>query len=68
MDDMVSQILNAHDHPCCALGARCLQYDASSGKRPHTREVVGTSDEPLIDEATSRLVEEKFADFIAWED
>jgi hypothetical protein len=70
VDDMVSQIVNAHDHPLYALVAHCLQYGTtkSSGKRPHVSEMVGASYEPLVDAAITRLVEEKLADFSAWED
>jgi hypothetical protein len=32
------------------------------------REMVGALDEPLIDEAITRFVEEKLADFSTWED
>jgi hypothetical protein len=47
----------------------CLQYGTtkSGGKRPYVSEMVGASYEPLIDEAIARLVEEKLADFSAWE-
>jgi hypothetical protein len=46
-----------------------LQYGTtkSGGKRPYVSEMVGASYEPLIDEAIARLVEEKLADFSAWE-
>lgn len=70
VDDLVAQILNPHDHPLYALVAHCLQYGTtkSSGKRPYVSEMVGAFYEPLIDEAITRLVEEKLADFSAWED
>jgi hypothetical protein len=70
VDDLVSQILTARDHPLCALGVHCLQYGTtkSSGKRPYMSEMVGASYEPLIDEAIARLVEKKVTDFSAWED
>jgi hypothetical protein len=70
VDDMVSQILDAHDHPLYGLVVHCLQHGTmkSSGKRPHMSEMVGAFYEPLIDEAITRLVEEKLADFGAWED
>jgi hypothetical protein len=70
VDDLVAQILNACEHPLCALVVHCLQYGTtkSSGKRPSVSEMVGASYEPLIDEAIARLVEEKLTDFSAWED
>jgi hypothetical protein len=70
VDDLVSQIVNAHDHPLHALVAHCLQYGTttSSGKRPPVSATVGALYEPLIDEAITRLVEEKLANFSAWED
>jgi hypothetical protein len=70
VDDLVSQIVNAHDHPLYTLVAHCLQYGTtkSSGQRPYMSEMVGASYEPLIDEAITRLVEEKLADFSGWED
>jgi hypothetical protein len=70
VDDLVSQIVNAHDHPLHALVVHRLQYGAtkSSGKRPYVSEMVGTLYEPLIDEAITRLVEEKLANFSDWED
>jgi hypothetical protein len=70
VDDLVSQIVRAHDHPLYTLVVHCLQYGTtkSSGKRPYVSEMVGASYEPLIDEAITRLVEEKLADFSAWED
>ena len=70
VDDMVSQIVHAHDHPLYALVAHCLQYGTtkSSGKRPYVSEMIGAFYEPLIDAAITRLVEEKLADFSAWED
>jgi hypothetical protein len=70
VDDLVAQILSARDHPLCALVVHCLQYGTtkSSRKRPSVSEKVGASYEPLIDEAIARLVEEKLADFSAWED
>jgi hypothetical protein len=70
VDDLVAQILTARDHPLYALVVHCLQYGTtrSSGKRPSVSEVVGTSYEPLIDEAITQLVEEKLADFSLWED
>jgi hypothetical protein len=70
VDNMVSQIVDAHDHPLYALVAHCLQYGTtkSSGQRPYMSEMVGASYEPLIDEAITQLVEEKLADFSGWED
>lgn len=70
VDDLVSQIPDAHDHPLYALVAHCLRYGTTkiSGKRPYVSEMVGTFYEPLIDAAISRLVEERLADFSAWED
>jgi hypothetical protein len=70
VDDLVSQIPDAHDHPLYTLVAHCLRYGTTkvSGKRPYICEMVGTSYEPLIDAAISRLVEEKLTDFCAWED
>jgi hypothetical protein len=70
VDDLVAQILNAREHPLCALVVHCLQYGTtkSSGKRPSVSEIVGASYEPLIDEAIARSVEEKLTDFSAWED
>jgi hypothetical protein len=69
VDDMVSQILDSHDHPLYDLVVYCLQYGTtkSSGKRPYMSDMVGASYEPLIDEAITRLVAEKLADFGAWE-
>jgi hypothetical protein len=69
VDDMVSQILDSHDHPLYELVVYCLQYGTtkSSGKRPYMSDIVGASYEPLIDEAITRLVAEKLADFGAWE-
>jgi hypothetical protein len=70
VDDLVAQILSARDHPLYALVVHCLQYGTtkSSGKRPYMSEMVEASYEPLIDAAIARLVEEKLADFSAWED
>jgi hypothetical protein len=70
VDEMVSHIVDAHDHPLYALVTHCLQYGTtrSSGKRPYMSEMVGASYEPLIDEAITRLVEEKLADLSGWED
>ena len=70
VDDMVAQILDAHDHPLYDLVVHCLQHGTmqSSGKRPYMSEMVGACYEPLIDAAITRLVEEKLADFGAWED
>jgi hypothetical protein len=70
VDDVVAQIPNPHDHPLYALVAHCLRYGTtkSSGKRPYVSEIVGASYESLIDGAITRLVEEKLADFNAWED
>jgi len=70
VDDMVSQILDARHHPLYDLVAHCLQYGStkSSGKRPHMSEMVGAAYEPLIDEAITRLIEEKLANFSMWED
>ena len=70
VDDMVSQILDAHDHPLYDLVIHCLRHGTtnSSGKRPYMSEMVGASYEPLIDAAITRLAEEKLADFSAWED
>jgi hypothetical protein len=47
-----------------------LQYGTtkSSGKRSYVSAMVGASYEPLIDEAITRLVEEKGADVSASED
>ena len=47
-----------------------LQYGTtkSSGKRPDVSAMVGASYEPLIDEAITRLVEEKGPDVSASED
>ena len=69
-DDLVSQIMDARDHPLYALVAHCLQHGTttSSGTRPSPSEMVGASYEPLIDEAIARLVEEKLANFSMWED
>jgi hypothetical protein len=70
VDDLVAQIPNAHAHPLYALVAHCLQYGTtkSSGRRPYVSEMVGASYELLIDAAITRLVEERLADFSAWED
>jgi hypothetical protein len=70
VDDLVSQILDAHDHPLYGLVVHCLQHGTttSSGKRPHMSELVGASYEPLIEEAITRLVEEKLGGFSTWED
>jgi hypothetical protein len=70
VDDLVAQILDAHDHPLYGLVVHCLQHGTttSSGKRPHMSELVGASYEPLIEEAITRLVEEKLAGFSTWED
>jgi hypothetical protein len=70
VDDLVAQMLTAREHPLYALVVHCLQYGTtkSSGKRPYMSEMVGASYEPLIDEAITRLVEEKLADFSMWED
>jgi hypothetical protein len=48
----------------------CLQYGTtkSSGRRPYVSAMVGASYEALIDEAITRLVEEKGADVSASED
>ena len=64
VDDLVAQMLNARDHPLYILVVHYLQYGTtkSSGKRPYVSEIVGASDEPLIDEAIARLVAEKSAD------
>jgi hypothetical protein len=69
VDELVAQMPNPHDHPLGALVVHCLQYGTtkSGGKRPYVSEMVGASYEPLIDEAIARLVEEKLADFSAWE-
>jgi hypothetical protein len=70
VDDLVSQIVDAHDHPLYALVTHCLRYGTtnSSGQRPYMSEMVGASFEPLIDAAIARLVKEKLADFSGWED
>jgi len=70
VDELVAQILDARHHPLYDLVAHCLQHGStkSSGKRPYLSEMVGASYEPLIDEAITRLVEEKLADFGMWED
>jgi hypothetical protein len=70
VDDLVAQFLEARDHPLYGLVAHCLQHGTttSSGKRPHMSELVGASYEPLIEEAITRLVEERLAGFSTWED
>jgi hypothetical protein len=70
VDDLVSQIPDAYDHPLHALVMHCLRDGTTknSGKRPYVSEMVGSSYEPLIDAAITRLVEERLADFGAWED
>jgi hypothetical protein len=70
VDDMVAQIVDSPNHPLYDLVVHCLHHGTtnSSGKRPYMSEMVGASYEPLIDAAITRLVEEKFADFGAWED
>jgi hypothetical protein len=69
IDDMVAQIVEAHDHPLHALVEDCLHYGTSkrSGKRPDVSATVGGLYEPLIHDAIRGLVEEKLADFGAWE-
>ena len=69
VDDMVAQIVDAHAHPLHALVEDCLHYGTSkrSGKRPYVSATVAGLYEPLIHEAITRLVEEKLADFGAWE-
>jgi hypothetical protein len=70
VDDLVGQILNARDHPLHALVVHCIQYGTtkSCGRRPYMSEMVGASYELLIDEAITRVVEEKLVDFSMWED
>ena len=70
VDDLAAQIPDARHHPLYDLVAHCLRYGGTkrSGKRPHMSELVGASYEPLIEEAITRLVEEKLAGFSPWED
>ncbi len=70
VDDLAAQIPDARHHPLYDLVAHCLRYGGTkrSGKRPHMSEMVGASYEPLIDEAITRLVEEKLGGFSTWED
>ena len=70
VDDLVSQIVDAHDHSLHALVEHCLRYGTtkSNGKRPDISAMVGTLYEPLIDAAIARLVEEKLANFSDWEE
>jgi hypothetical protein len=70
VDDIVSQISNARDHPLYAVVVHCLRYGTTknSGKRPYISEMLAASYEALIDEAITRVVEEKLSDFSMWED
>jgi hypothetical protein len=70
MDDLVTRMPNPHDHPLDAFVVHCLQYDTpkSTGKRPSMSEMVGASYASVIDEALTRAVEGKLADFSIWED
>jgi hypothetical protein len=70
VDDLAARILDARHHPLYDLVAHCLRYGGTkrSGKRPHMSEMVGASYEPLIEEAITRLVEEKLGGFSTWED
>jgi hypothetical protein len=70
VDDLAAQILDARHHPLYDLVAHCLRYGGTkrSGKCPHMSEMVGASYEPLIEEAITRLVEEKLGGSSTWED
>ena len=70
VDDLAARIPDARHHPLYDLVAHCLRYGGTkrSGKRPYMSEMVGASYEPLIEEAITRLVEEKLGGFSTWED
>jgi hypothetical protein len=70
VDDLVSQIPEAHGHPLYGLVAHGLQCGTAkrTGKRAPVSEMVGAAYEPLIDTAITQLIEEQFADFTAWEE
>jgi hypothetical protein len=64
------EIADDQQHPLWPLIRHCAEVGTmtETGKRPHQCEGVGEAFLPLIDNAISRLVDEKLADVSAWED
>jgi hypothetical protein len=70
VDDLVSQIPEAHSHPLYPLVVHGLQYGTTKriGTCAPVSEMVGAAYELLIDIAITRLIEEILADANTWED
>jgi len=62
-------IADESQHPLWPLVHHCVKVGTTkeTGKTPHMAEAVGAAFEPLIDKAIIRLVDERLADFGAWE-
>jgi hypothetical protein len=67
---LMLEIANDEAHPLWLLIRHCVTVGSlqETGQVPHMAELVGAAFLPLIDQAITRLVDEKLADFSAWED
>jgi hypothetical protein len=65
---LLLEIADDTQNPLWSLVQSCTRTGTASetGKTPHLTEQVGAAFLPLIDQAITRLVDERLADFNAW--
>jgi hypothetical protein len=69
VESLVAQILDPDQHPLAGLVAYYLEAGGpDTGRRPWHLEALAAAYDRLVQAALSQLIDEKLADFGAWED
>lgn len=69
VESMVAQILDPDEHPLAGIVAYYLDAGGpDTGRRPWNLEALAATYDRLVQAALSKLIDEKLADFGAWED
>ena len=69
VESMVAQIIDPERHPLTGIVAYYLNAGGpDTGRRPSNLEVLAATYNRLVQEALSKLIDAKLADFNAWED
>jgi hypothetical protein len=69
VESLVAQIIDPERHPLAGIVAYYLEAGGpETGRRPWNLEALAAAYGRLVQEALSQLINEKLADFGAWED
>jgi hypothetical protein len=69
VESLVAQIIDPEHHPLYGVVAYYLEAGGpDTGRRPWNLEALAAAYDRLVQEALSKLIDEKLADFGAWED